>query len=405
MRYLSAHYVFPVSSPPLKNGILCINDDGRIDDIIDTGGELREREKLEFYNGILVPGFVNAHCHLELSHLYGAIEPHKGLPGFISSVGNVRQANSAVILAAAKAADEGMARNGIVAVGDISNSTDTLSVKRNSLLTYYTFVEVFGLDGNRSEEIIEHAKYIEQKFHDAGLHASVAPHATYSVSPKLWEALQELYAAFPPNVVSIHHQESDEETNLFMQGRGGLADVFRKNGFMADGYVFPKDILHRIHRCLRYPTNCLFVHNTFSDEKDLLRCVTNTPKCFFVLCPGSNLYIQGRLPDLSLFASPDYFMKTCLGTDSLASNIGLSILEEMKIIRQHAPAIPFATLLQWATLNGAMALGIEGFAGSFEKNKKPGVNLLTNIDFDRMQLTANSAVEVLVEGRNMNNSR
>ena len=139
----------------------------------------------------------------------------------------------------------------------------------------------------------------------------------------------------------------------------------------------------------------MLVHNTFSTKNDLLKYSSKPERFYFVLCPGSNLFIQNRLPNLQLFSSQELSQNICLGTDSLASNTKLSILEEMKIIQQHAPEIPLEMLMQWATFNGARALGVEHLYGSFEKGKTPGVNLITGIDFDRMQFTGETGVNVI----------
>jgi len=369
MRFLSAHYVFPISSPPLKYGIVCVNNDGCIVDVIDTDGKLKEREKLEFYNGILVPGFVNAHCHLELSHLRNKMQPHGGLPDFVSSIGNLRTASKETIIAAAKAADEEMTRNGVVAVGDISNNADTLMIKRNSRIRYHTFIELFGLDDHRSKEIFAAAGQMKQEYDNAGMSVSIVPHAVYSVSQALWEALYQLYKSSPPHVISIHHQESSEEFKI-------------QNS--------------KFKNCLYEAFRCLLVHNTFSTKDDLAQYTTSPQRFYFVLCPASNLFIQNCLPKLQLFSSQNLCQNVCLGTDSLASNTNLCILEEMKIVHQHAPDIPLNMLVQWATLNGAQALGFDYLLGSFEKYKRPGVNLITGIDFEKMRLTAESVVKLLV---------
>ena len=380
MRYISAHYVFPVSSPPLKNGIVCVGDDGCIIDVIDTGGKLIEREKLEFYNGILVPGFVNAHCHLELSHLRDTVQPHSGLPEFISAIGKQRRSD----FDAAKEADREMTRNGIVAVADISNSADTISLKKDSNIMYHTFVELFGLDGNRAKTIFAAGLQLMEKFTNAGLDASLTPHAIYSVSRELWEEFNKSC----PSVVSIHHRESSEEMNIFFEGKGKLAEALRKSGALTDNNKTSKDVVQKMVSFLQQSSKCLLVHNTFSTREDLITACN----FHYVLCPCSNLFIQNCLPDLLLFSN---CQNVCLGTDSLASNTSLSILEEMKIIHQHAPYISLNTLIRWATLNGARALGFDSSLGSFEKGKSPGVNLIAEIDFDNMRLTARSAVKVL----------
>lgn len=388
MRYLSARYVFPISSPPIKNGILCVNDDGCIVDVINTGGKSESCSKLEFYDGILVPGIVNAHCHLELSHLYGIMEPNIGLPGFISSIGKLRSATDETIQAAAKAADGEMRKNGMVAVGDISNNSCTLPIKRDSLIWYRTFVEVFGLDNNHSEKLFASAQQIEQEYRNAGMPVSIVPHALYSVSRTLWKNLSDWYALDDPEVVSIHHHESSDELKVLWEGKGELVDKFRENGLFTEpvfGFANP------------IKKKCLLVHNTFSTRDDLSKYITHPQRFYFVLCPGSNLFIQNRLPDFLLFSSQKLCNYVCLGTDSLASNTSLSLLNEMKIIQHYTPEIPLGILLQWATLNGARALAFDHLLGSFEINKKPGVNLIMGIDFENMRLTDESVVKVIVD--------
>jgi len=388
MRYLSAQYIFPVSAPPLKYGIICVNDDGCIVDVIDTGGNLKDHEKLEFYDGILVPGFVNAHCHLELSHLHGVMKTNIGLPGFISSIRKLRQATDETILAAAKAADDEMKRNGIVAVGDISNNACTFPVKRDSPIRYHTFVEVFGLDDNLSEEIISTAEQIEQEYRNAGMPVSIVPHASYSVSQTLWEMLQQSYASSPPQVVSIHHQESSDEFSI-CDMRLEMCDMRLE---ISDMRCAVSEIKNK-----KIKIKILLVHNIFSTINDLSKYTSYPETFYYILCPGSNLFIQNQLPGLLLFSSPEFCNNVCLGTDSLASNTSLSVLEEMKIIQQHTSGIPLEMLVQWATLNGARALGFDHFLGSFEKGKKPGVNMISGIDPEEMRLTAQTNVKVLVE--------
>jgi cytosine/adenosine deaminase-related metal-dependent hydrolase len=150
-------------------------------------------------------------------------------------------------------------------------------------------------------------------------------------------------------------------------------------------------------RCFREATRCLLVHNTYSTKEDLLEYASDPERFYFVLCPSSNLFIQNRLPNLQLFSSEEFFRNVCLGTDSLASNTSLSILEEMKMIQQHAPDISLEMLVRWATLNGASALG-SPLHGSFEKGKTPGVILITGIDFEGMRLTAESEAKVMISG-------
>ncbi|RYF81051.1 MAG: hypothetical protein EON98_12840, partial [Chitinophagaceae bacterium] len=102
------------------------------------------------------------------------------------------------------------------------------------------------------------------------------------------------------------------------------------------------------------------------------------PQTFFCLCVNANQYIEGVMPPVELFRKNG--CRIVLGTDSLASNWSLSILDEMKTIRKHFPAIPLEEMLQWATINGANALGFDETLGSFENGKRPGVILLDGED-------------------------
>src|SRR4030095_1765949 len=119
----------------------------------------------------------------------------------------------------------------------------------------------------------------------------------------------------------------------------------------------------------------LFIHNTLTSSEDIKAAQAWNKNVFWATCPNANLYIENRLPTYSSFLETN--ANVTIGTDSLTSNWQLSILEEMKTISKYQSYIPFDTLLKWATLNGAKALGMEGNLGSLEIGKRPGVLLLT----------------------------
>src|SRR4051812_3168882 len=123
MRFIKADYIFQISSPPVKNGMVVITDDGTIENVLDESAlkNLPAHTNVETHSGIICPGFVNAHCHLELSHLKGAIAKEKGLPHFIKEIIPKRNATPEVIARAISKAEDEMIANGIVAVGDICN--------------------------------------------------------------------------------------------------------------------------------------------------------------------------------------------------------------------------------------------------------------------------------------------
>jgi aminodeoxyfutalosine deaminase len=213
VRKISATWIFPGNQPPLKNGILICEDDGTVVDLIDTGGQLREQAGMEQYSGILVPGFVNAHCHLELSHLKGKIPEKAGLGGFLSAINKLRNHEVENQEEAMKQADFQMWNSGIVAVGDVSNSYVSLETKRTSKIYYHTFVEAFGFHPSRAEKAFAFAEFVESMFREFGLQASVTPHSPYSVSELLFQKIRKKALA-DNSILSVHNQESQDELHF-----------------------------------------------------------------------------------------------------------------------------------------------------------------------------------------------
>ena len=138
--------------------------------------------------------------------------------------------------------------------------------------------------------------------------------------------------------------------------------------------------------------NLLLVHNTYTSLEEIKNAIRTRDNLYWCFCPNANLYIENNTPDFHLFNSVD--CNIVIGTDSLASNRSLSVLGELKTITGRGE-IPLHTLLKWATINGAKFLGLDEKLGSFEKGKKPGVNLIQEVDFQNMKLTKASTVKRL----------
>lgn len=394
MRRISANYIYTLNTSPLKNGIVEIDETGKILNIIDNKGKLQESRKLEFYNGIITPGFINTHCHLELSGLKGLLKQDLGLPGFLDKmITYKRGAHDENYLKAIETYDLLMRQKGIVAVGDISNTNRTIHTKKESKIYYHTFVEAIGLASN-SQEIFQLNKRLFDEFLTNNLSASITPHAPYSVSKELFLQIKK-FSESQNSILSIHNQETESENQMFKNKSGDLADMFKKIGIdLKQWKSTGKNSVESISEYLPANNNVLFVHNTFSIEDDILCVNKNFPHAYWCLCPSSNLYIENKLPDIKLFYP--YSDQITLGTDSLASNTTLSILDEMKTITNAFENIEFIKLIQWATVNGAKALKIDDKFGSIEIGKTPGLNLISNFDFEKKQLTHKSEIKVLV---------
>ena len=397
MRKIAATYLFPCNRAPIKNGILVCESDGTIVEIIDNNGALKEEAGLEFYSGILVPGFVNTHCHLELSHLKGKIEERNGIGEFIGKINNLRNEETGDIEKEIQVADRKMWAAGTAVVGDISNTILTLDTKIKSKIFYHTFVESFGFHPSRAEKAFDYARFVSSEFRENKLSASIVPHSPYSVSVPLFNKIKE-NAFIEKSILSIHNQESKAEGEFYKNGKGQIADHLQHNLGIDISHWKPtgKSSISYVLNYLPKENRLLLVHNTFTGNADLdeLKKNRSLKNTFFVLCPNSNLYIENQLPPVLLFQKDE--LNICLGTDSLASNHRLSILSEMFTLQQNFPEILLDDLLLWATLNGAKALGLESKFGSFERGKQPGINLVSGVDFKNMRLTNNCKVKRLV---------
>lgn len=385
-KYLSANWIFPVASPAIPNGVIGVDTSGEILEVL-THQEAEQKgiTDIESHEGALVPGFVNAHCHLELSHLFGHIAAHTGLPEFVRQIVAQRNAPEETIIAAMQQADNQMYDSGIVAVGDIANQAISKITKENSRQYYHTFVEVFGFN-KPSAPIMADAMQVKKAF--GGLKSSIVPHAPYSVSEELFAEIKK-QAGFN-DILSIHNQETVAEAEFFEKGTGSFATMYER-------MQVPKSACHGAgENSLKYhlpklpQNNLILVHNTFTDQEDIAFANSQHSFLYWCLCPNANLYIENNLPDVDIFRKSG--AKMVLGTDSLASNHQLSVLAEMKTLQQHKN-IPFEELLLWATLNGAKALNIDQWCGSFQRGKKPGINL---IDLGEGQIIKNNKVKRLV---------
>jgi aminodeoxyfutalosine deaminase len=392
MKKFTAQRVYPVASAPIEQGVVITDDHGKILAI-----EPRERHdpaSLQVLDGVLVPGFINTHCHLELSHMLGKVDTGTGLIPFITGVVTRRQAPAELIAAAIKQAEADMLAAGIVALGDISNTTDTFEVKSRGRMRYHTFVELFDfLQEAGAEKAFNDWSAVFQQLQLApGSSASYTPHAPYSVSPALF---QKINAANPPSGtgISIHNQETPPENELFLHKTGDFIEFYSRFGISLD--AFEASGQPSIHYALQYMNpalRTLFVHNTLSTAADIAAAHAWSDQVYWATCPNANLYIENRLPNYRLFMETG--ARLSIGTDSLTSNWQLSVLEEMKTIARFQSYVPFDTLLRWATLNGAQALGFDDTLGSLEPGKTPGILLLSGLENDH--ISAGTQVRRLV---------
>jgi cytosine/adenosine deaminase-related metal-dependent hydrolase len=365
--------------PP--NSVLITTADGGI---VEIAERQNAGDDVEILDGILSPAFVNAHCHLELSHLKGSIAEHTGLVDFVFKIITQRQADAAAIAAAIVKAENQMLQNGTIAVGDICNTTNTIEPKKTSSLFYHNFIEVAGFVPAAAQSRFDAALQILQQFKKSTAtnlqYATINPHAPYSVSPHLFNLINQ----YPGNsLVTMHNQETPAENEFFKTGSGDFLRLYEQLSIDISFYKSSgKSSLQTILPHLTNKQSLLLVHDVCT-EKDDIKAVNQMiasgliSAAHFCLCPNANLYISNSLPNVNSLLNNQ--CSIVLGTDSLASNHQLSILEEMKTLQRHFPQLQTSQLLQWATTNGARALQMLQTLGSFDPGKKPGVVLITQV--------------------------
>ena len=368
--------------------VLVVREDGTIEDIIareDAGEDIQQLK------GLLSPGFVNAHCHLELSHLKNVIPPHTGLQEFVKQIVSLRKVEEHVIADAIEKAEDEMFQNGIVAVGDICNTLDTLEQKIKHRIAYYSFVELYDLDPTRAHDKIIAGINIQNTFQENCIRASLVPHAPYSVSFNLWKLLTE---HFESHTITMHNQETKDENDFFETKTGSFLGMYERTKVSLDffeptGLTSVRSVLPYFKKAYR----SILVHNSFTSVEDIQTVQKEMPNSFWCICANANQYIEQTMPPIELLRSQK--ANIVMGTDSYASNWSLNMLDEIKTIQHHLPQIPLDELLGWATLNGAKALQMDKGIGSFEKGKKPGIVLIEGLSNENKVIEGTSSRRIV----------
>jgi cytosine/adenosine deaminase-related metal-dependent hydrolase len=363
----------------LENKVLITRTDGTIESIVE---DHQAGESVRELNGILLPGLINCHCHLELSHLKDVIAPHTGLIEFLCSVVTKRNFPIELIQEKIAWAEQEMYANGIVGVGDIGNTADTAAVKASSRICWHNFVEVLSFTDNMATENMAHYRsqleLLSQALAGSSLphRSSLVPHAPYSISPATFRLLNE---ATQEQVISIHNQEHPAENELYKSGGGDYLKLFNIFGIAQSPFpVTGQSSLRSVLPYFDRGQTLLLVHNTCTTQEEMEWAAQYATqkglRLQYCLCINANLYIENKVPPAHLLYRTG--ANVVIGTDSYSSNWQLSIASEIKSLHHHFPEIPLETILQWATLQGARALQWDDRLGSFEKGKNPGLTLL-----------------------------
>lgn len=373
----TAEYLYTLTSrEPLRNAFVERADDGTVLAV----GFCPEGEKVE--EGVLVPGFVNAHCHAELSYMKGLFRKGTGMAGFIDQINALRDTLSPEErFNALQSAFDTLWDQGVVAMADISNGADSFALKARHPLYTRTFLEVFGDRPEDCSAVMRQVLDLQQSARAYGLDAAPAPHACYTMSPQLLTAasVEGLKSGF----LSFHSEESAEEEEMMLSGSGPMWENRLRNGIQPPPVTGTSSLAYFLDRLAAgglsspVPGKVLLVHECCLTPEGAALAKARLQEPYIALCPLSNRFIHRTLPPVELMRRSG--IPLCVGTDSLSSNDALCIVAELYCLQKAFPALALGELLEWACLNGARFLGKEAVLGSIEAGKKPGLVRITSV--------------------------
>lgn len=362
-----ARWLFPVDGDPIENGTVEI-ECGRIAAVHSRLDPYAE----DLGNVALIPGLVNAHTHLEFSHLGEPIGPAHPFTGWIRAlVAHRREQAAAPATSIAQGLQECL-NCGVTTVGEIATSDEQWDSGKDSQPRVIVFRELLGLRPEQSAEQLRIAhghvsRYTEKPDR---IIAGLSPHAPYSVHPELFRKLIDL-AKQSQLPVAMHLAETRAELELLADGTGEFAEMLRAFGVWSDDAIprgsTPLDYLHVLVDAPR----ALIVHGNYLTTEEL-DFIAGHPQLTLVYCPRTHAYF-GHSPHTWQALLSQRNDAVALGTDSRASNPDLDLWGEVLFLKRQFPQADPALLLQLATLNGAHALGLEETVGSLSTGKQADI--------------------------------
>ena len=380
VKRVAAKYVYTLESyEPIVNGYVEYDE---ADGTIVATGVCENPESEEILDGALVPGFVNAHCHVELSHLFGKFYKGSGMAGFIDQINALRDwAGRDVKEKLVKEWMDKMWNDGVTAMADISNDDASFDVKASHKMYTRTFLEVFGSEPEMCEGVMSDVTELNKLADAKGIDAAPTPHSCYTMSPQLLST--SAAAGLEKGYISYHSQESQEEEDLLLSGSGAMYENRVRNGMSTPpvtGESSLKYFIERLADAAQAPYNqhILLVHNVCLQQSDIDAAKAVMNNVFWAVCPLSNIFIHNALPPITLMRENG--LAIALGTDSLSSNDDLSVIKEIACLHKNFPEVPMGEIFTWASLNGARFLSKDNVFGTLTAGKKPGVVLVKGLD-------------------------
>jgi cytosine/adenosine deaminase-related metal-dependent hydrolase len=368
---VTARWLFPVEGPPLERGTLTIAGTR----IVAVEPHGRRSADLDWGNVALLPGFVNAHTHLDLSGLRGQTPPSADFTGWLRAMIRHRRSRSAEqVQADIRAGLSEALRHGTTLIGDISAQGQSWPHLAAAPVRAMVFYELLGLPATRAHQAWAAAcDWLRTCPATETCRPGLSPHAPYSVRRSLFRAAAHLAVSrkFP---LAIHLAESRAESELLRQHCGEFRDFLSELGVWdASGLVHDSAEVLQLNDVA---DAVLFAHGNY------LPAVTPFPRGGTVVyCPRTHAAFGHEPHPFRAFLAAG--VRVALGTDSLASNPDLDVLAEARYLRGQCPDVPGEVLLHMATLAGAEALGWQRETGSLVAGKSADLAVLELPDEER----------------------
>ena len=282
MLSFQADYVFPVSFPIIKNGVVTVDESGKLI-AVTSEKEPRPDSSLTKFNGIICPGFVNAHSQLELSHFKNKIEPGTGFVKSLLKRHAMQTSSQNEILFAASEADKEMFENGIVAAGDATSSTICRSIKSDSQIYYHSLIEANNFDPEKASATFNDALTLLQEYKNGS--CSITPQAPYSVSKALFKLIRD-YCETGNNEISINNQQSNEEDEFFRYKKGQFNELYAAlNIDITHFKPRSRNSVQSVNTLLSNKQKIKLVYNTCTTLKDIYFLKRFDNDICFCFCP------------------------------------------------------------------------------------------------------------------------
>lgn len=382
----SADLIFTGKGKPLRNWVVETTEKGLVVGLYEN----TNMQDVQYYPGIICPGFINSHIHLELS---GArFENKSGLKGFLEEMKQwLEEDHQYPNYHEIRKQDENLFEQGIQFCFDISNTAKTINTKKSSLINYFTFLEIYESLSEDTEKKFEETLKLFDCFVQEGLLASVVPHSFYSVSDRMMN-LFKAYNIENKSLTSIHFKEHLKE-NMLYDWKHEVYKSLNNNYLQKFGNKFQStEQSAHLESLFDSDQRILLVHGIYLDRNDTEKILKQHKNSALCVCPTSNILLENRMTSrqtLELFSD-----RVFIGTDSQASNPEMNFLNEIFLFQENYDVKIF-DVLKRVTSDPAKFFEMEKM-GNIAPGNSPGLVLISSVDYHKEKITGLSSSQRLV---------